>query len=201
VKTILASLAGIVVLSASILSTQAFAASNENLRKAPELSFTIPGKGPQLLSQYRGKVVALGFIFTTCPHCKAASKVMTKFQEEYGARGLQAIDIAVNPNADLLVDDFVKENHVGFPVGWVPQEQMVSFMNWGSARFVVPQMVLIDRKGIIHYQTPASEDETWDKLMTESAIRQHIEELLGHPSTSATPHSGNTHAATTKPGL
>jgi thiol-disulfide isomerase/thioredoxin len=201
VKTILASLAGIVVLSASMLSTPAVAASNEGLRKAPELSINIPGKGPQLLSQYRGKVVALGFIFTTCPHCKAASKVMTKFQEEYGARGLQVIDVAVNPNADLLVDDFVKENHVGFPVGWIPQDQMVSFMNWGSARFVVPQLVLIDRKGLIHYQTPPNEDENWDKLMTEAAIRQHIEELLGSPSTRATPHSANTRAAAAKPGL
>jgi thiol-disulfide isomerase/thioredoxin len=201
VKTIFASLASTLVLGVSLLHAPAFAAGNESLRKAPELSFNIPGKGPQLLSQYRGKVVALGFIFTTCPHCKAASKVMTKFQEEYGARGLQVIDVAVNPNADLLVDDFVKENHVGFPVGWVPQAQMVSFMNWDSARFVVPQMVLIDRKGIIHYQTPPTEDENWDKLMTETAIRQHIEELLGRSSTSATPHSSRAHAAAAKPGL
>jgi thiol-disulfide isomerase/thioredoxin len=201
VKNILTSLAGVVVLGAAVLTVPVFAASNESLRKAPELSFNIPGKGPQLLSQYRGKVVALGFIFTTCPHCKAASKVMTKFQEEYGARGLQVIDVAVNPNADLLVDDFVKENHVGFPVGWVPQAQMVSFMNWDSARFVVPQMVLIDRKGVIHYQTPPIEDENWDKLMTEPAIRQHIEELLGSRSTRVTPHTGNVRAAAAKPGL
>jgi thiol-disulfide isomerase/thioredoxin len=201
VKTFFASLAGIVVLSASVLSTLAFAASNDSLRKAPELSINIPGKGSQLLSQYRGKVVALGFIFTTCPHCKAESKVLTKFQEEYGARGLQVIDAAVNPNADLLVDAFVKENHVGFPVGWVKQDQMVSFMGWGDARFVVPQLILIDRKGVIHYQTPAEEDENWDKLMNEAAIRQHIEELLGSPSTRATPHSGTARTAAAKPGV
>ena len=52
------------------------AADNGSLRKAPELAFNIPGQGPKLLSQYRGKVVALEFIFTTCPHCQAASKVM-----------------------------------------------------------------------------------------------------------------------------
>lgn len=127
---------------------------------------------------------------------------MTKFQEEYGARGLQVIDVAVNPNADLLVEDFVKENHVGFPVGWVPQEQMVSFMNFSSARFVVPQMALIDRKGFIHYQTPAIEDENWDKLMTESAIRQHIEELLGHSASTSIAHpSGGAKVALATPGL
>jgi thiol-disulfide isomerase/thioredoxin len=163
---------------ALLVGVSLLASAGETLRKAPELSFTLPGKGPQLLSQYRGKVVALSFIFTTCPHCQAESKVLTKFQQEFGARGLQVLDVAVNPNADLLVENFSKEYQVGFPVGWVSQDQMVAFMGFSSARFVVPQLVLIDRNGMIHYQTPALEDENWDKLMKEEAIHQHIDELL-----------------------
>jgi hypothetical protein len=50
-------------------------------------------------------------------------------------------------------------------------------------------LVLIDRKGFIHYQTPAKENEDWDKLMKEEAIRQHIEELLAPGNTSASRHS------------
>jgi thiol-disulfide isomerase/thioredoxin len=169
---------------ALLVGVSLLASAGETLRKAPELSFTIPGKGPQLLSQYRGKVVALSFIFTTCPHCQAASKVMTKFQQEFGARGLQVLDVAVNPNADLLVENFRKDYQVGFPVGWIPQDQMVAFMGFSSARFVVPQLVLIDRKGMIHYQTPALEDENWDKLMKEETIREHIDELLSAGSNS-----------------
>jgi thiol-disulfide isomerase/thioredoxin len=169
---------------ALFLGVSLLASAGETLRKAPELSFTLPGKGPQLLSQYRGKVVALSFIFTTCPHCQAESKVLTKFQQEFGARGLQVLDVAVNPNADLLVENFSKDYQVGFPVGWIPQDQMVAFMGFSSARFVVPQLVLIDRKGMIHYQTPALEDENWDKLMKEDAIHQHIEELLSAGSNS-----------------
>jgi thiol-disulfide isomerase/thioredoxin len=169
---------------ALLVGVSLLASAGETLRKAPELSFTIPGKGPQLLSQYRGKVVALSFIFTTCPHCQAASKVMTKFQQEFGARGLQVLDVAVNPNADLLVENFRKDYQVGFPVGWIPQDQMVVFMGFSSARFVVPQLVLIDRKGMIHYQTPALEDENWDKLMKEETIREHIDELLSAGSNS-----------------
>src|SRR3954453_18750662 len=107
-------------------------------QKAPELAFPLPGQGQKLLSQYRGKVVALEFIFTTCPHCQAASKVMTKFQQEYGPRGLKVLDVAVNENADLLVENFVKEFQVGFPVGWTPSSQMTSFMGFSNARYVVP---------------------------------------------------------------
>ncbi len=161
--------------------------SLEHLRDAPALSFSVPGKGQETLQQYRGKVVALEFIFTTCPHCQAASHFMTKLQSEYAARGLQVIDVAVNPNADLLVENFVKDNGVNFPVGWTTQAQMQQFMGFSDARFVVPQLVLIDRKGTIHYQTPAlSNDDSWSKMMDEKAVRQHIEQLLAQPMTTST---------------
>jgi len=175
-----------------------FGADADALRKAPELAFSVPGQGQKLLSQYRGKVVALEFIFTTCPHCQAASRVMTKFQQEYGSRGLQVIDVAVNENADLLVQNFTKDFQVGFPVGWTPRDQMISFMGFNSGRFVVPQLVLIDRKGNIHYQTPALEDENWDKLMKEDAIREHIEELLSESSASSRHASGASRVALAK---
>jgi peroxiredoxin len=183
---------------ALLLGVSLLASAGEALRKAPELSFSLPGKGPQLLSQYRGKVVALSFIFTTCPHCQAESKVLTKFQQEFGARGLQVLDVAVNPNADLLVENFSKDYQVGFPVGWVPQDQMVAFMGFSSARFVVPQLVLIDRKGMIRYQTPALEDENWDKLMKEEAIRQHIDELLSAGANSTSVRRPGSRVAMTK---
>lgn len=163
----------------AVASTCILTADTAPLRKAPALTFVIPGQGQKQLSDYRGKVVALEFIFTTCPHCQAASKLMTKLQSEYGSRGLQVIDVAINPNADLLVENFAKDFQVNFPVGWTTPHQMQTFMGFGDARYVVPQLVLIDRKGYIHYQTPALSGDDWVKLMSEQAIRQHIEELLG----------------------
>lgn len=184
----------------ALFGTVLFAADDAPVRKAPEFAFTIPGHGQKLLSDYRGKVVALEFIYTTCPHCQAASKVMTKFQQEYGSRGLQVIDVAVNPNADLLVDNFAKDFQVGFPVGWALATQMQSFMNFSDGRFVVPQLALIDRDGMIRYQTPALEDERWDKLMKEDALRAHIEELLAQGNTSASRGHATTHTASAKKG-
>ncbi len=159
------------------------------LRKAPELAFTVPGQGQKLLSQYRGKVVAIEFIFTTCPHCQAASKVMGKYQAEFGPRGFQAIDIAVNENADLLVENFAKDYQVTFPVGWIARDQMLAFMGFTSGRYVVPQLVLIDRKGMIHYQTPALENPDWEKLMNPDTLHQHIDDLLssGASASRSTP--------------
>ena len=189
-RKIVFSLAGVALLGAYM-----FAADANGLRKAPELAFNVPGQGQKLLSQYRGKVVAVEFIFTTCPHCQAASKVMSRLQQEYGPRGLQVMDIAVNDNADLLVENFAKDFQVNFPVAWTPKEQMIAFMGFSSARFVVPQLVLIDRKGNIHYQTPALEDENWDKLMKEATIREHIEELLAQGNSAARRVPGSSRVA------
>lgn len=116
----------------------------EAIRKSPELAFSISTQGQKLLSQYRGRVVALEFILTTCPHCQAASKVMNGMQERYGSRGFQALDVAIDPNADLLVENFAKDYHVGFPVGWTTIEQMMAHMGFAD-RPAVPQLILIDR--------------------------------------------------------
>jgi thiol-disulfide isomerase/thioredoxin len=167
-------------------------------RKAPELAFTIPGEGEKLLSQYRGKVVALEFIMTTCPHCQAASHDMTKYQEEFGKRGLQVIDLAINAldgmggpsEAVEMVTRFKSNFQVGFPVGYLPRVQMMTFMGFTPAdRMVVPQLALIDRKGVIHYQTPAISGPQWESVMKEPFLRQHLEELLALGNTTSTPHS------------
>jgi thiol-disulfide isomerase/thioredoxin len=163
------------------------------LRKAPELAFTIPGQGERLLSQYRGKVVALEFILTTCPHCQAASRELTKYQQDLGKRGLQVIDLAINVLDDMrtpteaaqMVTLFVNNFQVGFPVGFVPRPQMISFLGISPTdRMVVPQLVLIDRKGFIHYQTSADSGPAWDAVAKEPALREHLDELLGLGTTT-----------------
>jgi len=155
-------------------------------RKAPEVAFTVPDQGQKLLSQYRGKVVALEFIYTTCPHCQAASHVMSRLQNEFGSRGFQALDVAFNPNADLLVANFSKEQNVQFPVGWTSRDQVLSFLGLSAVeRFVVPQLILVDREGMIHYQTPPLGDEESYK---EDVLRKRIELLLNAPD----PHHRST---------
>lgn len=175
---------GAIALTAACL----FAPANaQDLRKAPELTYTVPGQGEKLLSQYRGKVVALEFILTTCTHCQAAARLMTALQQEYGPQGFQALDLAINAldenrtpeQGNQLVAAFATNFHVGFPVGWVPRDSFLSFLGISITEYtVVPQLVLIDRKGYIHYQTPPRGDPT---SMQETTLRQRIQELLAIP--------------------
>src|ERR1700732_3700753 len=87
-------------------------------RKAPELTIVDPSGSQTLLSSYKGKVVALAFIFTTCPHCQAECGVLTKLQGELGSKGFQPLAVAFNDNAGMLLNEFVKTFHPSFPVGY-----------------------------------------------------------------------------------
>ena len=194
-------LAGLALVATTIFGSDA---SGPAPRKAPELAFNLPGQGQKLLSQYRGKVVAIEFILTTCPHCQAAAKVNSKLYQEYAAKGFQMIDLAINAydsggtdqTAPGLVGAFAQTYGATFPVGWINRDSMMSFMNFSIVdRMVVPQIVLIDRKGNIVEQTPAGSGEAWEAVMNEASLRSHIEELLAAPRTAS---SKGTHIASAK---
>ena len=185
-------------IAAALTASTLPAAEPAGIRKAPELAFNLPAQGEKLLSQYRGKVVALEFILTTCPHCQAASKVMTKYQSEFGSRGFQALDLAINvldnnatqEQANTAVSMFSSNFQVGFPVGWVPRNQMMAFEGFSLMdRMVVPQLVLIDRKGMIRYSTPAGSGPEWEAQMNDANLHEHIEELVAESPAKATAHS------------
>ena len=196
----------IIVLRLFVLSICAVClleAEGNTVRKAPELAFTVPGQGQQLLTQYRGKVVALEFIKTTCPHCQAASQLMTQLQQELGNRGFQAIDVAINAldegqnesQANSLVAAFTQIYRVGFPVGWTTRDQFMQFMGFSLMELtVVPQIVMIDRRGDIRYQTPARGDEI---SMKEATIRQRLQELLAETAPAST-HTPRKRSVATK---
>lgn len=151
-------------------------------RKAPEFAYQLPGGKQGLLSQYRGKVVCLEFLFTTCPHCQHASQVMNKLQTEYGAKGFQALGVAWNDMSAMLVPDFIRDFKISYPVGWSAREPVQSFLqNDPNFALHVPQIVIIDKKGVIRQQSlPRGDANT----ATEANLRKMIEMLLKEPGPS-----------------
>jgi peroxiredoxin len=149
-------------------------------RPAPDFMFRFADGNQVPLSSFKGKVVALTFVFTTCIHCQHASQAFAKLYNEYGSRGFQPVGVAFNDMANLFVDDFVKNNGVTYRVGFSPLDPVLEFLGISRMeRYVVPQIVWIDRKGIIRSQTPPLGDE---KLLTEPYWREMIETLLKEPA-------------------
>ena len=148
-------------------------------RPAPEFVIQYNDGHQALLSSFRGKVVALEFLYTTCPHCQHSSQVFSKLNGEFASKGFQPLGVAFNDMPQMLVPDFIKQNNVNFPVGFSSRDAVLTFLGIPVIeRFVVPQIVWIDRKGIIRSQTPALGDE---KQLQESYWREMIETLSKEP--------------------
>jgi len=130
-----------------------------------------------------GKVVVLEFLFTTCPHCQHASQLMTQLQKEYGPKGFQPIGVAFNDMSKMLVPDFVRDFKVGFPVGYAQREAVNLFLqNPPENALHVPQLVFIDRKGVVRKQSlPRNDGDT----AAEANVRKEIELLLSEPAGGA----------------
>ncbi len=157
-----------------------FSQAQEVPRKSPEFVIQIP-KGPQLLlSQFRGKVVALEFLFTTCPHCQHSSQVMSKLYTELKPKGFQPLGVAFNERAEDMVPAFVQGLGVNYPVGVASQQSVYDYMGVSIIqRLVVPQIVLIDRAGIIRLQTSPARGQ--EDIGGEAELRAKLEALLNEP--------------------
>ncbi|WP_217705592.1 SCO family protein [Peristeroidobacter soli] len=72
-------------------------------RAAPELSLEASSGGKLALANYRGKVVLLGFGFTSCPEvCPTTLATLAQARRRLGAQGeqLQVLYVTVDPERD-----------------------------------------------------------------------------------------------------
>jgi peroxiredoxin len=157
-------------------------------RPAPEFVVRLTDDSQILLSQMRGKVVAMEILLTTCPHCKAASKVLTKLQNEWGPRGLQCIGVAIDVAPKLNLPGFVAETAASYPVGYCEYNTTVAFLQPDKPRMLVPQVMIIDRKGIIRAHRGGEDDEFFKD--EEKVLRTIIEPLLNERTTPAVKKTG-----------
>jgi thiol-disulfide isomerase/thioredoxin len=102
------------LLGATVLFTGSAA---EPARPGPAFSIMRIGTAPLKLSQYRGKVVALAFIYTTCPHCQRLTTILNSVAKDYSARGVQVLECAFNEDAVPTMPEFLKKVEPQFPVG------------------------------------------------------------------------------------
>ncbi len=147
-------------------------------RKSPEFAFVEASGRQTLLSSLKGKVVVFALMHTTCPHCQREAVMLTKLQNELGPRGLQVVGTAFNDANPGMVANFVKNFNVGFPVGYSPRETVESYLGLSVMdRYVVPQVVVVDKKGMIRAQsevtgTPNLQDEGYLRMLIDSLLKE-----------------------------
>jgi peroxiredoxin len=145
-------------------------------RPAGNLAITLPDGTRLSLSKYLGKVCVVEFLFTSCPHCQQTSMALSRLNSDLGSRGFQPLGVAFNEGAMMLVPQFVREFQINYPVGVAARDHVIQFLEYSAvARLMVPQVAIIDRKGIIRHQSSLSNNE---HLHEEKTMRKLVEDLL-----------------------
>lgn len=165
----------------------------------PSPSFTIQRlNAPAIpLSQYHGKVVALAFIDTECPHCQHLTGLLNTIAKEYEGKGVQFVECAFNDGAVQRLPEFVQKFQPAFTIGYSPRDPVINYLAHSILKpLYVPHMVFLDRKGIVRGDFAGESD-----FMTnpDKNVRAELDELLkpaAKTTTSAHP-AAKSHPKTT----
>ncbi len=152
-------------------------------RPAPDLTIPLPDGKQIKVSDYRGKVLALNFILTTCPHCQKTTQLWDAIYPELAPKGFAVVEAALNQNPDI--PSFVQQFKVPFPVGTAGVMPALDYIQWPKdKRPLVPFVVFIDRKGIIRAQYTGV-DEAFFDAQQEQHMREEAEKLLSEGAKSS----------------
>jgi peroxiredoxin len=154
-------------------------------RQSPEFKVVEPSGKTTAVSSLKGKVVILQFLFTGCSHCQATAKWLSTMQAELGPKGLATYGVAFDPS--VLNKDAAKNRaavqafgaFATFPVGISEKAPVLNYLGISvmNTEWGVPQMVVIDKKGMIRAQTPDT-DKNIPNIRTESFMRNLVNQLL-----------------------
>jgi thiol-disulfide isomerase/thioredoxin len=161
-------------------------------RPSPELVINTLSGAPLRVTQYRGKVVIVEFLLTNCSHCQHTTDILKKLQGEYGPQRLQVLGSAVEEMAPMNLTGFVSRFKPGFPVGYNSLKVVAEYTQQNpTSRMEMPQLVFIDRTGIIRAQYAGS--APLFAANQEENIRRQIEVLLREASAGRPVFSGHYH--------
>ena len=153
-------------------------------RPSKEFTFVDPSGRQTLLSSFKGKVVVIQFLSTTCPHCQALSKTLNKMSGDMGP-GVQFIGVAFNEATAAMATDYAKQQAVRIPIDYAPHETVIGFLGYSiMERLTVPQVVIIDKKGMIRAQ---SDPLGTEELSSETYLRKFVGDLMKEGSGAKKP--------------
>ncbi len=150
-------------------------------RPSPELKFTTLEGRNLTLEQWKGNVVLVMFFSTDCSHCQRTARVLKPIYDEFKPRGLEVVGIAINPAAAGNLQGFATKYGAEFPLSLGTRGDCTRFAGISvMARFYVPYMFFIDRKGMIREQHGGSDRAFYRN--EDRNIRTTIETLLKEPT-------------------
>ena len=158
-----------------------FASGELSGRRAP--GFSLPDlEGQQHdLQDYRGKIVLIDIIQTTCPHCQRLTDVLEKVHARYGGK-VVVLTFAIPRDTVAAVTSFVAEHKVTTPVLFDCGQVTMSYLKLSPQNRTVdvPHLFLIDGQGMIRNDFGYAFDTR--NIFEGDALDTEIDRLLAGPT-------------------
>lgn len=124
----------------------------------------------------------LEFLFLRSPKCLEIAETMNRLNSEFASRGFQPVAIAFPaPRSDanaVLVSQMVDYFKLTYPVGYTSKDDVDRYFGrHGNDLLRIPQVVIIDRAGVIRAQTgldnPALENESSLRVLIDGLLKEN----------------------------
>ncbi len=138
------------LLGCTVFLAPLWASGELSNRRAPGFSLPDASVRQHDLADYRGKVVLVEIMLTTCPHCVTFAKTLEEVQKKYAGR-VQVLSIVNPPDTTATVGKFIREQGLSYPVLFDCGQAAGSYMLATPQRpsFDIPHIFLVDQNGII----------------------------------------------------
>jgi len=130
--------------------------------RAPNFELPDPSGQSVRLGDFLGHVILLDFWATWCGPCRREQLILAKLYRDYKEKGLAVI--GVNAEAPAIVEKFLKEQGLDFPV--LMDAKKAAQTLYGCQ--AIPMLVVVNRQGVVtgDYVGEMSEDELLVALRT-----------------------------------
>jgi peroxiredoxin len=126
------------------------------------------------LYDYRGKVVVIEFMQTTCPHCAAFVPKLSAIAQKYAGK-VQVLSIALPPDNPKSMMEFVKGHNITYPLLMDMGQVAASYVRVPNLHF--PRVYLVDADGMIRgnwEEGPLNRD-----IFEGNGLSREIDKLVG----------------------
>ena len=138
------------LLAMTLAAAPLWGAGELSNRRAPGFSLPDMTMKQHDLADYRGKVVVLEIMLTTCPHCLKFAAILEEVAKKYAGR-VQVLSIVNPPDNVPAVAKFVKEHKLSYPVLFDCGQAAGSYVLASPQKpsINIPHVFLIDPNGVI----------------------------------------------------
>lgn len=117
------------------------------------------------LSDYKGKPVLINFFASWCLPCREEMPILVKASQEYAARGVVFLGIAIDDTEEKMKQFIVRYN-VTFPVGL----DKTADLQKAFGLYGIPTTYFIDKQGVVNYFHSGT--------VTEALLKHELDKLL-----------------------